>query len=891
MAEESPVTLISSESSDASIIETSDNDDTSKYSVDADSNKLKTTETIDSDNSDKITDENFDTKVEVDDEIEGEVEAETKSNDEFLENQNASIDSGLDYGETPLVDFAHEEEDEIDTEKYQGGNMTTASITSTAIQGEIVEAGDALQEEAVNGDDANIDDTYASPTKIEVDADSDVEAEGKVEAEAVTGVKAEAEVETDADAEVEGETEAEAGGETDAEIKIDVEASEIYDAIENQNASSDSGLDSGETRPLVDPEHEENIADKEDEADTDQDQGENITTASITSIATVGDMLEEDDDSQEKAVNGDEVSVNDAGSLLSTIEVDAETEVEIDTKTDEEVSKENNAIENQNASSDSGVEQGRTGPQVDPVGDDANIDDTYASPTKIEVDADSDVEAEGKVEAEAVTGVKAEAEVETDADAEVEGETEAEAGGETDAEIKIDVEASEIYDAIENQNASSDSGLDSGETRPLVDPEHEENIADKEDEADTDQDQGENITTASITSIATVGDMLEEDDDSQEKAVNGDEVSVNDAGSLLSTIEVDAETEVEIDTKTDEEVSKENNAIENQNASSDSGVEQGRTGPQVDPVGEEKVARKEDDTNTDNDQGTGPQVDPVGEEKVARKEDDTNTDNDQGEKSTTTSITSTAIVGEMFNEVDALQEKTVHGDEVGIYDADSSLTASATITPTKNKYKANGEELVVEEEKIEDHSHAKNYTLDDTEQEKLQSNLKSSKKENAKDQQFQLPPSSTPTETMDMLSSCHPTLRNVKGLECTFQSTVSSHPAGSLAASLTIFFFCYCACRMRGGIGDKNWRKRMRNFRMRKRGNEGQGEYASLAVYDELLDSFDDEELSSLYLSRDNDDDGSDSSMSTILSEWSGKNHDIEMSCLEDDLDDYIKDE
>jgi len=647
MAEESPVTLISSESSDASIIETSDNDDTSKYSEDADSNKLKTTETIDSDNSDKITDENFDTKVEVDDEIEGEVEAETKSNDEFLENQNASIDSGLDYGETPLVDFAHEEEDEIDTEKYQGENMTTASITSTAIQGEIVEAGDALQEEAVNGDDANIDDTYASPTKIEVDADSDVEAEGKVEAEAVTGVKAEAEVETDADAEVEGETEAEAGGETDAEIKIDVEASEIYDAIENQNASSDSGLDSGETRPLVDPEHEENIADKEDEADTDQDQGENITTASITSIATVGDMLEEDDDSQEKAVNGDEVSVNDAGSLLSTIEVDAETEVEIDTKTDEEVSKENNAIENQNASSDSGVEQGRTGPQVD----------------------------------------------------------------------------------------------------------------------------------------------------------------------------------------------------------------------------------------------------PVGEEKVARKEDDTNTDNDQGEKSTTTSITSTAIVGEMFNEVDALQEKTVHGDEVGIYDTDSSLTASATITPTKNKYKANGEELVVEEEKIEDHSHAKDYTLDDTEQEKLQSNLKSSKKENAKDQQFQLPPSSTSTETMDMLSSCHPTLRNVKGLECTFQSTVSSHPAGSLAASLTIFFFCYCACRMRGGIGDKNWRKRMRNFRMRKRGNEGQGEYASLAVYDELLDSFDDEELSSLYRSRDNDDDGSDSSMSTILSEWSGKNHDIEMSCLEDDLDDYIKDE
>jgi len=335
-------------------------------------------------------------------------------------------------------------------------------------------------------------------------------------------------------------------------------------------------------------------------------------------------------------------------------------------------------------------------------------------------------------------------------------------------------------------------------------------------------------------------------------------LSGNDADSLLSTIEVDTEIEVEADTKTDIEVSKEDNATDNQNASPDSGLERGSTWPQVDSASEEKVA----------------------DEEV----DDTNTDNDQGETLITTSITSTTIIGEMLEEVDALQEEAVNGDDVGIYDADSLLT--------------NGEELLAEEEKeldkfnVKDHSHAKDYTHDDIEQESLQSNLRSSKEENAKDQQLPLSPSSTSTETMGILSPCQPTLRNVKGLECTIQTNVSSHPAGSLAAFLTIFFFCYCACRKQGGIRSKNWRKRMRNFRMKKRGNEGQGEYASLAVYDELLDSFDDEELSSLYRSRDNDDDdGSDSSMSTILSEWSGKKHDIEMSCLEDDLDDYIKDE
>jgi len=154
-----------------------------------------------------------------------------------------------------------------------------------------------------------------------------------------------------------------------------------------------------------------------------------------------------------------------------------------------------------------------------------------------------------------------------------------------------------------------------------------------------------------------------------------------------------------------------------------------------------------------------------------------------------------------------------------------------------------------------------------------------SKEKDAKDQ------SQSSTEKVEAFSSCHPTLRNVKGLECIINSTVSSHPAGSSVAFLIVFFFCYCACRMgRDRGGGKYWRKRMRNNRRWKRDNGAQGGYAALAVYDELLDSFDDEELSSLYQSQD-DDDGSESSMSTILSEWSDKDPDIEMISMENDLD------
>jgi len=48
----------------------------------------------------------------------------------------------------------------------------------------------------------------------------------------------------------------------------------------------------------------------------------------------------------------------------------------------------------------------------------------------------------------------------------------------------------------------------------------------------------------------------------------------------------------------------------------------------------------------------------------------------------------------------------------------------------------------------------------------------------------------------------------------------------------------------------------------------GLGEYASLTVYDELLDDFDKEDLSSYgYNSHANDD--SDDSVGTILSQWS----------------------
>ncbi len=76
---------------------------------------------------------------------------------------------------------------------------------------------------------------------------------------------------------------------------------------------------------------------------------------------------------------------------------------------------------------------------------------------------------------------------------------------------------------------------------------------------------------------------------------------------------------------------------------------------------------------------------------------------------------------------------------------------------------------------------------------------------------------------------------------------------------------------------------RTRNGGSRRRGSgllytfdyedDEMGEYAALAVYDELLDDFDKEDLSSAYTSgRDDDDeiDSDDDSIGTIISQWSG---------------------
>lgn len=188
--------------------------------------------------------------------------------------------------------------------------------------------------------------------------------------------------------------------------------------------------------------------------------------------------------------------------------------------------------------------------------------------------------------------------------------------------------------------------------------------------------------------------------------------------------------------------------------------------------------------------------------------------------------------------------------------------------PVKTLPKKNDEKKsVVEEEK-----HVTDFKRNDYDQEESQLKNMLSKKE---DQKLEQPSS---------LQSCYKTLRNVKGLECRTISTISAHPAGTSVAFLIVFFFCYCAVR-RGGAGGRRWRKRMRNNRDGRGNNNAQGDYAALAVYDELLDSFDDDELSSLYQSNE----GSDSSVSTILSEWSGNNPNTEMTSMEDDLNCLVK--
>ena len=111
----------------------------------------------------------------------------------------------------------------------------------------------------------------------------------------------------------------------------------------------------------------------------------------------------------------------------------------------------------------------------------------------------------------------------------------------------------------------------------------------------------------------------------------------------------------------------------------------------------------------------------------------------------------------------------------------------------------------------------------------------------------------------------------IHAFTCITKKTASSHPVGSVTAILTAILFYYlCLVRRRrrnllGRLG-ANWR--------------ASGDYAQVAVYDELLDDFDRDDLSS-YMNE-----GDDDSIGTIISEWSQGREGlttIEMGSLDDD--------
>ena len=87
-------------------------------------------------------------------------------------------------------------------------------------------------------------------------------------------------------------------------------------------------------------------------------------------------------------------------------------------------------------------------------------------------------------------------------------------------------------------------------------------------------------------------------------------------------------------------------------------------------------------------------------------------------------------------------------------------------------------------------------------------------------------------------------------VQCSSFSVLGEHPAGSLTAFLVFVFVCYCGCRVQ-------------QSRRSVYGSDRRGEYAALAVYDDLLDGNFNDELSSYC-------DTSDDSVETILSNWSG---------------------
>mmetsp|Transcript_8819 Transcript_8819/g.11084 ORF Transcript_8819/g.11084 Transcript_8819/m.11084 type:complete len:655 (-) Transcript_8819:296-2260(-) len=109
---------------------------------------------------------------------------------------------------------------------------------------------------------------------------------------------------------------------------------------------------------------------------------------------------------------------------------------------------------------------------------------------------------------------------------------------------------------------------------------------------------------------------------------------------------------------------------------------------------------------------------------------------------------------------------------------------------------------------------------------------------------------------------------------CNASESIMSHPSAYFTAFITMFFFCYCAC-----MKIRSRRNYYYSQYKRKRGYDSneRGDYTPVlnAVYDELLDDFKDEDLSSYHL--DDDDD----SVGTIISQWSEGNQ-IELASFDD---------
>jgi len=99
---------------------------------------------------------------------------------------------------------------------------------------------------------------------------------------------------------------------------------------------------------------------------------------------------------------------------------------------------------------------------------------------------------------------------------------------------------------------------------------------------------------------------------------------------------------------------------------------------------------------------------------------------------------------------------------------------------------------------------------------------------------------------------------------------MTEHPATIITGLITtILFLCFYAWKKRRSIFIRG-RGTLFGFwggRGRGRVTQDKGEYAAISVYDELLDDFGGDDLSS-YI-RESDDDDDDDSIGTIISQWS----------------------